>query len=123
MTSAEHAHMQDLEGKVKRYRSRIVETKEKNAALTAALQAMKTDRDAKARQVEALYEKHREFIIALIREKCGTADVVYVERTLYDAYESEVVVAMERLMDLPVNSEQSLMYRATRIYPPPVVRT
>jgi FtsZ-binding cell division protein ZapB len=122
MTVEEHAHVQDLEGKVKRYRSRIVETKEKNARLTAERDALALQLDATQRHVEALREKHRQFICALLQEKCGTSDTVYVERALYDAYECEVVVALERFtsaLNLTPATEQSLMYRATRIYPPP----
>lgn len=94
--------------------------------LADQLAAVKSIAEDRHREIGALRVRnaelqayHRDFITTLMREKCADRpERITIERALYDGFEKDVVVALDRYdRVMSPATERSLMFRETRVYP------
>lgn len=81
--------------------------------LSSQLTAAKEIAESRKVESDRLKEHHREFVIALVKSKCaGRPEHVIIDDLIYDEYERECVVSIQRL-----SRGESLMFRDTSISP------
>ena len=81
--------------------------------LSAQLAEANRIADHQSRELVRLTKHHQDFIVALVKSKCaGRPSSAVIDDLIYDAYESDVVVSLQRLA-----VGESLMFRDTRIIP------